>query len=220
MLKQVYRCFDVSAHYLTGGTIAQPKASQFEHVFTNGQKFKVTLYNANTQKGQPGGRIVRVVPHWSAGGRLQCWDDYQLTLIEDAEGEIYVLRSVPQGMKGQHLAGRNTGAFGVAAMAMGPKDVSDNLFEAWAKVIGEACHKYGLDPRGKTADGFNVIGDHAEYAKADGYYPERWDVGSQEHDPSMNLMTGTRSLRSKAAWYHAHIQFVAGKPVYEFAAVL
>lgn len=152
--------------------------------------YSLHLFAANEQKNSPLGTITRCVLHWTAGSGLQMWDDYHFNIALAGKSPV-VVKTCSLTQKGQHLFKRNTGAVGFTFAAPGPNSVTPEMIEIMAKLLGEFCYKHGLDPAGKTADGFYVIDDHAAYAKADGYFPDRWDIGT--------LM---KPLRQKAIWYH------------------
>lgn len=219
--KTVPRYLDLAALFPQGGTMAKPKSAKFRD--TSGVlEAALILMNANTQKHQPAGRFDRVVLHWTAGGPLMPYDDYHYCQVMDTDDIPAMVRCVPEGAKGQHLQGRNTGACGFSYCAAGPGSIGAIRIEQMAKAIAEFCHKQGLDPAGKTHDGFWVIGDHAMYAAVD-YPGARWDVGSQlpdiapgKPDPR-NIWVITRK---KAIWYHQHIVVIDGVAQYEFGPIL
>lgn len=200
------RFLDLSAKFPVGGSMKRPKSITYQDP-TGQVKAPMVLFNANTQKATALGKPDRCVLHWTAGGGRSPWDDYHYNIINDTDNIPAVILAVAKGRKGQHLYKRNTGAVGFTFCASGPDKVSAPMLEMMAKLLAEYCHKNGLDPAGKTHDGFWVLGDHAEYAKADKYYPHRWDIGA--------LM---EPLRRKAIWYHSKISDT--KPVYEFGPIL
>jgi hypothetical protein len=154
--------------------------------------YSLHLFAANEQKSSELGPIKRCVLHWTAGSGLQIWDDYHFNIALAGNNPV-AIKTCGLKQKGQHLYKRNTGSVGFTFSAPGPKGVTPQMLEMMAKLLAEFCYVYKLDPDGKTADGFWVIDDHAAYAKVDGYYPDRWDIGE--------LM---KPLRQKAAWYYQH----------------
>lgn len=220
--KTTPRWLDLSRAFPVGGTMKNPKSVGYQDK-TGVLDMALVLWNANSQKGDPGGKFDRAVLHWTAGGPNAPYDDYHYCQVMDTDGEPVIVRCVAENMKGQHLYKRNTGAKGFSYCAPGPGAIGAIRIEQMAKVLGEWCHKNGLDPAGKTHDGFWVIDDHAGYARVD-YPGERWDVGSQlpdiapgKPDPR-NIWVITRK---KAIWYHQHIKLdAAGKALYEFAAII
>lgn len=217
--KTTPRFLDLAKHFPTGGTIAHPKFVTF-HDKTGVLEAPVTLANANSQKHIADPKFDRVVLHWTAGGPLLPYDDYHYCQVMDTDDIPAMVRCVAAGKKGQHLQGRNTGAAGFSYCAAGPGSIGAIRIEQMAKSIAEFCHKHGLDPAGKTHDGFWVIGDHAMYAKVD-YPGARWDVGSQL--PDIGGKPDPRNIwvvtRKKAIWYHNQLK-LGLKPVYEFGPIL
>lgn len=143
---------------------------------------------------EPLGKPRHITLHWSAGSYTQTHPGYHASVVGSGE----VLVSYPYHLKGSHTWGRNSGNLGGSLCAdptrndRKPKDVQ---IEALAKWAAEACIVYGLNPRGtvtlpamrvtgrrivavpgKTIEA-PVIADHAFFAKKDGYFPDRWDIG-------------------------------------------
>jgi hypothetical protein len=165
--------------------------------------------------GEPMGPIRFLTCHWTAGHPHQTFGDYHGCITGD--GKYHA--TLPLAVKGAHTWGRNGGNIGLALCALGPGKVQRIQLETLAKAIAEHAHAHGLDLAGKVemprrrvvgeqllpAPGIvmvPVLTDHAFWAKADGYYPERWDIGE--------LMV---SVRAKAGWYLKALE--EGRTAYE-----
>lgn len=153
------------------------------------------------------GKINSMATHWSAGGYKASHPGYGLNAEWWAEKPSVgvLVQTGSTNDKGTHVWGRNTGMFGLAIAAMAddfstgkkvvlyPKPV-----QVWTLAYAAACCAgiFGLKIEGtvkKTKmasndtsiwaiDGYHmapVLADHAWYAARDGYYPHRWDIGSQ-----------------------------------------
>lgn len=157
----------------------------------------LTLHSANGQKGEPLGKITQLVLHWTAGDYRGVWDDYHYNVAFDrSEKRACIVKTLDLTQKGQHLWKRNTGAVGVSFCAMADHrfPVTEEQKEACALLLAELCYKLNLDPRLK-----GTITDHAEWAKVDGYYPDRWDIGSQAAGAA-NLLKPLEA-RTIAIWH-------------------
>ena len=156
--------------------------------------------------------------HWTAGTYDQTFPEYHWCV----KGDGTAVQTLSMQEKGAHCWGRNTGNIGVSMCAMAPHHpVTPVQVEHTAKLVAELCHLYGIDPRAtvqlaaKKVQGDalvdapgNVtaptIADHAFFARKDGYYPERWDIG-EFHIP----------IQHKAQWYFDALAKGTAKP--EFA---
>lgn len=164
---------------------------------------------------EPMGRIERITLHWSAGNATKAYPAYHLSVRGD--GKVVV--SCPLTEKGAHCWGRNTGNVGVSMLGHPDRGFPAVQVEATALVCAEVAHKYGLDldgsvelPRLRNVGGVKlvaaggvmhapVLADHAWYAHADGYYPDRWDIGKW-YGP----------IAGKARWYLRRLQKGERKP--------
>jgi hypothetical protein len=153
---------------------------------------------------EPLGRPKLITLHWTAGNHKQTFPEYHFCV----QGDGTVVPTLPLGQKGAHTWMRNTGNIGTSMCAMAAgHPVTPIQIERNAKLVAELCLRFGLDPRGHVelpelklrggtlvATGRTiiapVIADHAFFAKADGYYPDRWDVG-EKHEV----------ILKKALWY-------------------
>lgn len=156
------------------------------------------------------GAPKNITMHWTAGSYDQTFDDYHWCVT----GSGGVVQTLSMGVKGAHTWHRNTGNIGISLCCC-PSDhpALTVQLEHAAKLIAELCHRYGIDPRATivlpayrregTPDGPDdalvatggsitapIVTDHAFFAHHDGYFPERWDIGSLL-DP----------LVGKARWY-------------------
>lgn len=145
---------------------------------------------------EPMGPIRNMTLHWTAGSHTQTFDDYHFCVL----GSGQVVQTRPIGMKGGHTWKRNGGNIGISMCAKADGyPVTDAQRESTARLVAELAGMFGLDlhakvllpdlrmrgdqliPTGRTR-AFGVLADHAAFARADGYYPDRWDVG-EEFDP-------------------------------------
>lgn len=158
---------------------------------------------------EPLGPIRLITLHWTAGRHDQVFHDYHFCITGDGGCRA----TLPLTVKGAHTWRRNSGNIGVALCAMADghpvtqHPVTQHQRETAAAVVAELCHVHHLPLRGVVAlPRLHLVGgqlveaggvieaptvaDHAWFAKRDGYYPDRWDIG-EEYLP----------LLSKAAWY-------------------
>lgn len=132
----------------------------------------LTLHSANGQKNQPLGQPTQLVLHWTAGDYRGVWDDYHYCVAYDRSADrACIAKCLDITQKGQHLWKRNTGAIGLSFSAMADSRfaVTPKQKEAMALLVAELCFKYSISMA-------NVV-DHAYWAKKDGYFPDRWDIG-------------------------------------------
>jgi hypothetical protein len=137
-------------------------------------RLKLALFAHNDQKDQPLGTPTQVVLHWTAGTYAQCWDSYHFNIAFDAKApRACVVKALSLKQKGQHLAKRNTGAIGVTLCAMASKShpVQPLQEAAAAELCAELLWHHKLSIAHLT--------DHAHWARVDGYFPHRWDVGDR-----------------------------------------
>lgn len=158
----------------------------------------ITLFAENDQKAAEAIAPAGITYHWTAGGFLQCWDDYNFNVAWDAAAKrVIIVRTLNWHQKGKHLWGYNSGMVGITLCAMGTPDLvpTADMIEAAAILTAEICAWKHIDPTGtlalpakKNQGGALVevgglihpptIHDHAWFAKANGYFPDRWDVGA------------------------------------------
>lgn len=164
---------------------------------------------------EPLGRPERLILHWTAGFYGQVFHDYHFCVRGDGQ----VVNTLPLAQKGAHTWKRNGGAIGLAFCAMAKGcPVLPAQREAMAKAIAELCLQYDIPMEGKVQlPRLHLVGeqllpaggtvlaprvtDHAWYARADGYFPERWDIGDE-----------LGPVLKKAAWYLAELRAGRQKP--------
>lgn len=165
--------------------------------------------------GETNPRLERITLHWTAGNYVDTYNHYHYCI----RGDGVVVNTLPVAAKGSHTWKRNTGNIGTSMCAMGEAaPVLALQRERNARLIAELCHKHGIPLHG-TVPGqpeyryiapdqlvptgrliaLPTVTDHLWYAKADGYYPERVDVG----EALLAL------LLKKAEWYLQHLEAVA-----------
>lgn len=133
----------------------------------------LSLFTANKQKHTPLGHPTQLVMHWTAGNYQQVWDDYHFNIAYDPVAKrACVAKTLNLTQKGQHLWKRNTGAIGVTFSGMLDKrfPITTEQIEAAGELLAEICLKYNWTEE--------KITDHATWAKIDGYFPTRWDIGN------------------------------------------
>jgi hypothetical protein len=153
------------------------------------------LEAANDQKNEPMEAPKGIVFHHTAGNYHQVYDDYQFCIAFDTvHKKAYVVKMLDWSMKGKHVWGYNTGMVGISicAEADGVPYAAEQI-ELACIIAAEVCAWKHLDPRGhntlvaKTnqngalvATGgtmsMPVLADHAHFAHANKYYPERTDI--------------------------------------------
>ena len=195
---------------MTLPTIEQAQA------FVHGLKLIQNIVLADLADKGAMGTITSLTAHWSAGSYSSTSNHYGLNATwsagEPDRGVLVQTRSIHD--KGSHCWGRNTGNFGLALCAMGDGIDANGkrsvLYpkpsQVMALAYAAAClaGMFGLDlgaqiSKQKKASNANsiwdtpgtilvpVLADHAIYAKHDGYYPDRWDIGSQSDNPHQNF---------------------------------
>lgn len=129
----------------------------------------IDMRKEHAGSGDPLGKPERITMHWSAGSYTQTFDHYHFSILGDGK----VVQTLPITVKGSHCWKRNSGNIGVSWCAMADGfPVTKAQREAAAILIAELCGVYGIDPD-------KDVQDHAYWAKIDGYFPDRWDVGSE-----------------------------------------
>lgn len=144
---------------------------------------------------EPLGKPKLITLHWTADNHTKTFDHYHFCI----RGDGSVVQTLPIGTKGSHTWGRNSGNIGISMCAMGKgSPVTGFQREATAVLVAELAGCFGLDlhatlqlpelrlsPDGKSLIPtgrllpFPVLADHAMFARADGYYPDRWDIGDE-----------------------------------------
>ncbi len=158
---------------------------------------------------EPLGTPTHITLHWTAGGPAQTFPEYHWCVT----GAGGVVQTLPIGEKGAHTWRRNSNNIGISMCCCPPGQPPTTVqIEHTAKLVAELCMRYGIPVQGSyegpayrregadTPDDTLVqvgtqacptVTDHAWYARQDGYYPERWDIGEY-------LVT----ILAKARWYH------------------
>jgi hypothetical protein len=164
------------------------------------------------------GEVKHLTLHWTAGGYETTYNHYHINIQGDGD----VVQTLSTKYQGSHCWYRNSNNIGLTFCAMGSDKtpVTAIQIERMAAAVADLCGIFGLDIDGKVAlpayrrIGANtpgdrlvptgktilapVVSDHAFFAKADSYYPDRWDVGE--------LMG---KVLTKARWYRT--QTLEGK---------
>lgn len=148
---------------------------------------------ANSQRHEPNIPFVKSAIHWSAGSPKTVYDDYTFCITE-VNNKAFIFKCLKWSEKGQHLWLRNSGTLGFSMLCFA-KDESTmptkDVVEYTSAIIAEVFAWKKIDPRSKTetykiSSGkilsdqhitVDTISDHLTYAKSDGYYPDRIDVG-------------------------------------------
>lgn len=160
----------------------------------NNQSF--SYRKINSQRKDPMGELLGLVMHHSGVQKGIVFDDYHFNITEGKDGQVYVFKTLGFNEKGQHLWGRNTGllATSLCCLATGKDTPTENMIKANAILNAEKFAWKRLNfgrlilPAKKIFSGnlVNIVGetitidslsDHGSYAKLDGYFPDRWDVG-------------------------------------------
>lgn len=157
----------------------------------------------------PLGNPRHITLHWTAGDHTQTFDDYHFCI----QGDGTIVKTLPITERGAHTWQRNTGNVGIAFCAMlDGYPVTPVQIERMAKLCAEVCIRFGIDPTGTISliqyrdqgDALEDTGrmidaptvtDHCWFAKADGYYPARWDIGE--------LLP---TVLQKLAWYREKLE--------------
>lgn len=148
----------------------------------------------NTQLNRLLGIPKGIILHWTAGSQRSAYNDYHYCITE-LNNKPVVLQTLKLTQCGQHLWGRNSNMIGISLCCMdNPKNKpTPKMIDACSILLSElsAWKKIGLDDRltvqKKQRSGellinkpgtilIDAITDHANYAKIDNYYPERWDI--------------------------------------------
>lgn len=147
--------------------------------------------------------------HWTAGDHLKTFSSYHFCV----QGSGRVVNSLSLAKKGSHTWGRNTANIGVAMCAMANTSTMPTApqIESVAALVADLSLQFKISltevyrtPRHKVIQGTRIptgetvevpyVTDHAAYARADGYYPDRWDCGRYTSD-----------ILKKALWYRGEI---------------
>lgn len=158
---------------------------------------------------EPLGKPRFITLHWTAGGYQTTFPSYHFCVTGDGRS----INTLPLGVKGSHVWGRNSANIGVAlcAMANARTMPTDKQIEETAALVADLCRQFSIDihahhtvQRHKVLSGQRVplpdtmevpvVTDHAAYARADGYYPDRWDCGRY-----------TEIILKKAVWYREQL---------------
>ncbi len=151
------------------------------------------------------GKPRLITLHWTAGTHDWTSPHYHWSI----KGGGQVVQTLSMALKGSHTWGRNSGNIGIALCAMADGvPVLDAQRRACAILVAELCGVYGLQidgtlllpemevvgeriqPTGRQRS-FPVVADHAVFARADGYYPDRWDIGP-EYEPILRAAIAYR----------------------------
>jgi hypothetical protein len=152
-----------------------------------------TFERANSQRHEASIPPVKSAVHWSAGNPKTVYDDYTFCITE-VNKKIFIFKCLKWSEKGQHLWLRNSGTLGFSMLCFAKDEATmptKDQIEYTALAIAEVYAWKKIDPRGKVSTykisqgkvipGSNLevdtISDHMSYAKSDGYYPDRVDVG-------------------------------------------
>lgn len=189
---------------------------------------KIKIARINSQKSEALGTIVGIVNHWTAGMFDTAFDDYHFNICLLGTKAV-IVKTLNLTQKGQHVWGRNTGLVGVSLACMSNPKVKAThphpaQIEAMAVIEAELCAWKHLNPSGTISlpdkdntgtalvntgkyHNFNVISDHAEFAKEDRYFPDRWDIGEYQN-----------IVRSKVIQYHKELK--EGKRKFQFKELI
>lgn len=160
---------------------------------------------ANELLGTP--RLITL--HWTAGNHFQTFSSYHFCVTGDGKS----LNTLSLRLKGSHTWGRNTANIGVAMCAMsGARTLpTPRQIEETAALVADLAAQFDIDLNGvhrvqrhrvinaqrlplpETIE-VPLVTDHAAYARADGYYPDRWDCGRYTED-----------ILRKAKWYRKEL---------------
>lgn len=192
------------------------------------------IYKENSQKNELMGKILGLVPHWTAGTHSQFFDGYHVN-FGFINNEVIVVKTLKFTQKGQHLWARNSGLIGLTLCAMKDWLLKPNKYQVdmMALFIAEYCCWYGLDPEseitlpekyrvnystlGNTGKmkKFPVIADHRTYAVSDGYGSERQDILDSKVKPEVNYLI---IVRDKAIKYYNELK--NNKRTFQFLSIL
>lgn len=160
---------------------------------------------ANSPLGTPS----LITLHWTAGSYQQTHDSYHFCVTGDGRS----INTLSLALKGSHAWGRNSGNIGVAmcCMANARTMPTAKQIEETAALVADLSAQFNISltadrriQRHKVLSGMRIplddwidvplVADHAAYARADGYYPDRWDCGRY-----------TDEILKKALWYRDQI---------------
>ena len=131
--------------------------------------------------------LNKITWHWTAGNYSQTYTSYHFCITYDGKlAHVKQTRSLYEA--GAHVYKRNTGNIGISMCGMAKGfPIEEHQVEVTAKLTAELMILFDIE--------IDDVQDHAFYAKADGYYPSRWDVGNLEP-----------VLRKKTLWYLSKLQ--------------
>lgn len=158
---------------------------------------------------EPLGPPRLITLHWTAGDYRTTYDDYHFCV----RGDGTFLQTLSIKLKGGHTWRRNSGNIGISLCAMHPDNkspVTAAQRETCARLVAELAGMFGLEisgtitlPELRLVGGqlestgkmrrFPVVSDHATFARADGYYPDRWDIGPK-YQP---ILRRARAIRAE-----------------------
>jgi len=203
-------------------------------------EFNLYLFGENTQASRPLGKPQGVVFHHTAGTYNQCFNGYHFNVVYDVKTQkAHIVKNLTIKQLGQHLWGRNTGMLAISFSSMrgavnmtnhpGPYPINAAMLQVATIFTAELCAWTSLNPKGNlvlpkkrisgnsliTVPGASitvpVLGDHAIYARHDGYFPSRWDVGGPEGE----IM---KALAPAIATHHDRLK--SGKATFEYLGLL
>lgn len=140
--------------------------------------------------------------HWTAG--TWTWTNTEhYHYIVSFDNKAKLNKILPLNKAGSHTWKRNSGNIGIAFAGMlgatsvdfGKYPIKPEQIEMGAKLAAELSIKYNIP--------LANIKDHAYYARLDGYYPDRWDVGIY-----------WPQLEKKIKWYYEKLKL--GKIRFEY----
>lgn len=187
----------------------------------------ISIVRNNTQTFKNLGPVERLVNHWTAGAFTTAYNEYHFNICF-VNNKAVVVKTLSTQQLGKHTLGRNPNMLGISLACMSkPNSKSTHpqpaQIEAMAILLAELCVVHNLNPAGvvtlpkKTLSGdvlvetggtrtFNVIADHAEYSKADGYAADRWDIGAYQE-----------TVKAKTFQYHSELK--QGRRSFQFSSI-
>lgn len=192
------------------------------------------IQKENSQKNETMGKVIGLVPHWTAGDYQTFFDGYHVN-FGFINNEVIVVKTLLFSQKGQHLWARNSGMIGLVLCAMKDWLLKPNKYQVdmMALFIAEYCCWYGLDPESEVTlpekyrvnyntlgntgkmKKFPIIADHRTYAESDGYGEERQDILDSKVNPEVNYY---EIVRDRAISYYKQLK--ANKRKFVFLSLL
>ena len=180
-------------------------------------KYGLQLRKSNTQLNEPLGKPIGLVNHWSGVKQPNILFNPYHWHITQLGDEVFIIQTLAMSQKGQHLFGRNSNMVGISLCGV-PSTITKYSVEQMGILNGELCFKYGINadskillPKKKLYNGslinaggminFNAISDHAEFAKSDGYFPNRVDIGDLIDDVRKVAIETYKGLKSGTKKY-------------------